>query len=246
MPTRSPYVENFDDGPGGWVADTGIPLTVWDGVAHCYGPWTLDANHAPPGAGYLHLLMYLTTSRPAYSENLARTGGANRFLEEENSTDLRGAHLTVRCRGRIEPTGPLCNDSGFSPQWEAGEKPELLLLVQAKTPHAGPNWVLTGQPLVLADEWTEQTLILTEDESQWTFLGSRRERADVYGHAPIAEVLADVNLDLIFILFPLSFTPINPVEDMHRAWAVHDYAIDTQRLPKGVIMFDSVRIDYPD
>jgi hypothetical protein len=55
-----------------------------------------------------------------------------------------------------------------------------------------------------------------------------------------------MNSVLIFVLFPLSLKPVGPVDDMHRAWAVKDYVVDSQRLPKGLIMFDSVRIDYPD
>ena len=63
------YTETFDDGPGGWVADLQSPLPVWDGVAYCHSPWSVDANHAPPGAGYLHLLMYLLTHRRAMKPN---------------------------------------------------------------------------------------------------------------------------------------------------------------------------------
>ena len=52
------YVETFDDGPGGWVGwshgltslETGPSLVV------SRSPWWIDANHAPPGGGYLHLL----------------------------------------------------------------------------------------------------------------------------------------------------------------------------------------------
>ena len=47
------YVESFDNGAGGWIANRYDPLPVWDGIAYCYGPWYLDSNHAPPGAGYL-------------------------------------------------------------------------------------------------------------------------------------------------------------------------------------------------
>jgi hypothetical protein len=50
------YRETFDNGAGGWVADLSSRLPVWDGVAYCHSPWSIDANHAPPGAGYLHLL----------------------------------------------------------------------------------------------------------------------------------------------------------------------------------------------
>jgi hypothetical protein len=56
------YQETFDSDAGGWVADLSSRLPVWDGVAYCHGPWSIDANHAPPGAGYLHLLMYLRTT----------------------------------------------------------------------------------------------------------------------------------------------------------------------------------------
>ena len=59
---RDLYVETFDHGPGGWVANRRDPLPVWDGVAYCFGPWFLDPNHAPPGAGYLHMLMFITTT----------------------------------------------------------------------------------------------------------------------------------------------------------------------------------------
>ena len=246
MDSRAAYIETFDDGPGGWIGDTGLPLPIWDNAAYCYGPWTVDANHAPPGAGYLHLLMYLCTSHDAYTTGLASIGGTNRFLDGGHSTDLRGARLSVRFRGCIEPTGPLCNNSGFRPQWQPGERPKMVLLAQAKYPHAGPNYVLTGQPLAIEKDWTEQTLTLTDDEDQWTFLGARHDLTQLYSHAPIAEVLANVNLDLIFVLFPLTLKPVGPVDDMHRAWAVKEYAVDSQRLPKGLIMFDSVRIDYAD
>ena len=179
MGSRSTYLETFDDGPGGWIADTGLPLPIWDRSAYCHGPWTIDANHAPPGAGYLHLLMYLCTSYDAYSKQLASIGGANRFIDG----------------------GPLCNNSGFRPQWQSGERPEMVLLAQAKFPHAGPNYVLTGQPLAIGKDWTEQTLTLTADEDQWTFLGARHDLTQLYSHAPISEVLADVNYDLILRLF---------------------------------------------
>src|SRR5712672_957512 len=65
-PLRRTYVETFDNGPGGWYADRRYALPVWDGVAYCHSPWWLDANHAPPGAGYLHLLMWIYTDKREY------------------------------------------------------------------------------------------------------------------------------------------------------------------------------------
>ena len=70
------YNEEFTDGPGGWIADVRSPLPIWDGVAHCYSPWTVDANHAPPGAGYLHLLMFIYSRATARSAG--RTGSSKR------------------------------------------------------------------------------------------------------------------------------------------------------------------------
>jgi hypothetical protein len=61
------YVETFDRGPGGWYADRRYALPVWDGVAYCTSPWWLDASHALPGAGYLHLLMWMYTDKRRYN-----------------------------------------------------------------------------------------------------------------------------------------------------------------------------------
>ena len=81
------YLETFDTGPGGWYADRHHALPVWDGVAYCHSPWWLDANHAPPGAGYLHLLMWTFTDRRWYAgggdEAKRLPYGGSRFAEEE-------------------------------------------------------------------------------------------------------------------------------------------------------------------
>ena len=56
--TPRTYVTTFDDGPGGWVGRK-VALEVADGIAISRSPWWVDANHAPPGGGYLHLLYIL-------------------------------------------------------------------------------------------------------------------------------------------------------------------------------------------
>ena len=242
---RDAYVETFDNGPGGWIADLRSPLPVWDGVAYCFSPWSLDANHAPPGAGYLHLLMYLLTST---DELLPETRpGGNRFVAGGYSTDLRDARLTVRLRGTMDLAGPLCNYHVPEPHPDLGGA-ELLLLVQSQiegSPIARANLVLTGQPFRTTPDWSDQTVHLTPDPSQWTCLGARHDMAHVYGCGDIEEVLADVNVDIIFVLFPLVVRPIGEVEDMHRSWAARDYKADMQYLPKGLVMFDTVEIEYP-
>ena len=242
------YTETFDDGPGGWVADLRSPLPVWDGVAYCYSPWSVDANHAPPGAGYLHLLMYLVTHTGPLSPLDAELHGVNRFVENGYSTDFTNAILSVRLRGVMDLAGPLCNNHVPVPQPDLGGA-QLLLLVQAQV--AGPpkttaNLILTGHPFRITPVWSEQTVQLVPDPKQWTCLGARHDMTGVYGYAEIAEVLRDVNVDIIFVLFPLTIIPIAEVEDIHRKWAAKDYKVDMQYLPKGLVMFDTVQIEYAE
>ena len=242
------YTETFDDGPGGWIADFRSPLPVWDDVAYCYSPWSVDANHAPPGAGYLHLLMYLLTHAKSLSPSHAEQHGVNRFVEDGYSTDLTNAKLSVRLRGNIDLAGPLCNYHIPVPQPDLGGA-QLLLLVQARVdgpPRTTPNFVLTGQPFQITPDWSEQTVQLIPDPQQWTCLGARHDMTDTYGYGDIAEVLRDVNVDIIFVLFPLTVAPIGEVEDLHHQWAAKDYKVDMQYLPKGLVMFDTVQIMYPE
>ena len=240
------YIETFDDGPGGWIADLRTPLPVWDGVAYCGSPWSVDANHVSPGAGYLHLLMYLLTHQTQSEKLDAEQHGANRFVEEGFSRNLTNARITVRLRGRLSSTGPLCNNHVPATEEQIGA--QLLLLVQSRVegpPATTANFLLTDQPLKVTPEWSEQTLRLDPDPDHWMCLGSRHDMADVYGYADIGEVLADVNVDIIFVLFPLRIVPIGDVADIHRAWAAIDYKVDSAYLPKGLVMFDTVQIEYP-
>jgi hypothetical protein len=236
------YTETFDTGSGGWIADLRSPLPVWDGVAYCHSPWSVDANHAPPGAGYLHLLMYLLTR-----QHDAARHGPNRFVDGGFSTDLTHARLTVRLRGHLDLAGPLCNNHVPVPQPDLGGA-RLVLLVQARVegpPRTTTNFVLTGQPLRVTPDWSEQTVHLTPDPEQWTCLGGRHDVTELYGYGDIGEVLSDVNVDIIFVLFPLTIVPVGEVDDIDRRWAAKDYDVDMAYLPKGLIMFDTVQIDYP-
>ena len=241
------YTETFDEGAGGWIANLRSPLPIWDGVAFCNGPWSVDANHAPPGAGYLHVMMYLLTTPELVQSTDGQVGGRNRFVEEGYSRDLTNARVTIRCRGAIDLTGPLCNNHRQEPDPTAGGV-QMLFLVQAKTEDASTttNFVLTGQPLAITPDWSEQTIELVPDPEQWTCLGARHDLTEVYGNGDIGEVLRDVNHDIIFILFPLNVVPVGEVEDLHRQWAAIDYKVDVEFLPKGLVMFDRVQIEYPE
>lgn len=228
---RKVYLETFDNGPGGWVANRYHPLPIWDGVAYCFGPWYLDSHHAPPGAGYLNMLMYLYTRGDRIRSEVAR---GNRFVEGGFSTNLTNATITVRMRGDIETHGA-----------------EVVLLVQAKTPKTTANFVLTGQPLRITRDWSDQTITLDPDPWQWTCLGARESRRDVYGCDDIATVLADVNIDIMLVLFPLKVVPVGDVREPHKLRAGQDYPeepsyeVRQEFLPKGLLMVDSIRIAYP-
>jgi hypothetical protein len=234
--SREPYGENFDNGAGGWLANRYDPLPIIDGVAYCYSPWYLDSHHAPPGAGYLHMLMYLYTSDKNVGADRKAHLQGNRFIEQNKSPDLTNARLSVRLRGDVDLQGA-----------------QLLLLIQGKTAKTTANFVLSGQPLRVGREWTEQTLVLSPNPGQWTCLGARWDETDVYGCDDIATVLKDVNWDIMFVLFPLKIVPTHRelVKDLNRMRPGQDYPgypsyeVEQKYLPRGVIMFDSVRVDYP-
>ena len=67
-------------------------------------------------------------------------------------------------------------------------------------------------------------MTLAPDPGQWTCLGSRHDRTGLYGcDRRSGKVLEDVNIDLIFVLFPLEIVPLSDeVTDLHtprgRAW----------------------------
>ena len=232
------FIETFDSGHGGWYADRYYALQVWDGVAYCYSPWWTDANHAPPGAGYLHCVMWLYTDKKHYQKDEEYTRllpyRYSRFAEEGWSKNLTNAKVTVRLRG----------DGDF-------KGAQLVLDVQATTGKTTANYVLTGQPFEITRDWSEQTVTLAPDPKQWTCLGARHDMQDQYGcgRDDITEVLADVNMNIIFLLFPVKVVPACrdvKEKDIHILRAVKDYPVDQQYLPKGLIMFDTVKIEYPN
>ena len=78
------YRETFDDGPGGWfgwIDNAAGPrrLEVRESALVTRSPWWIDYNHAPPGAGYLHLLAILLTRGP-FGEHQREVAGENRFV----------------------------------------------------------------------------------------------------------------------------------------------------------------------
>jgi hypothetical protein len=233
--TGRTYIETFDDGPGGWFAWAGpsqnMPLQIEDGVAVSRSPWAVDANHAPPGAGYLHLLYVLPTARLTQIPRETREfSGPNRFVEGGFPIDFTNATITVRIKGKVESRGA-----------------KLVLLAQGNVGDRTINYILTGQPLEVTPDWSRQSLTLRPDLREWTCLGARHDMLDFYGWEDIAAVLQNVDVDLIFVFFMPDVVPSPPMDgDHHRLRPQRHYPIDETRLPEGVVMLDEVRIEFPD
>lgn len=235
---RIVYLEDFEKNSGGWMTDKFRPLQVNEGIAYCYGdpargpvyaPWSVDFWHAPPGGGYLYMLLWLHTHRdrvPAAGYYPGYPG--NRFTAEGYPTDFRNAEVTVRLRGDIELRGA-----------------ELHFWAQSTDGEVTPNYLFLP-PIKVTSEWSEQSFTLSPDPKLWRCMGGRHDRSDYADgcRIPIDRVLEDLNVDMIFVLYPLNIVPTEPVEDMHRLRAEAEYKVDYEKLPKGVIEFDWVRVAF--
>jgi hypothetical protein len=142
---RATYRETFDDGPGGWFGFAGnhlgiAPLLIRDSCAVSRSPWWIDYNHAPPGAGYMHLL-YMLHTRGAPGEYLREIAGPNRFIAGGFGTNFTNARITLRLRGELLTRGT-----------------QLYFLAQGVHDGVCSGWLLTDQPISVTAEWTEQTI----------------------------------------------------------------------------------------
>ena len=103
------YRETFDDGPGGWYGfisnHEGMKPLEWQpGSVTSRSPWWIDYNHAPPGAGYMHMVLTLNTRGPE-TESIKDAAGPNRFVAGGFPTNFCDARLTVRTRGELLTRG---------------------------------------------------------------------------------------------------------------------------------------------
>ena len=228
------YRETFDNGPGGWFgwidnARGPKPLERGPSSVTSRSPWWIDYNHAPPGAGYMHLLfMLLTSGHPG--EHQREVSGENQFTQGGFSTDMTSVELTLRLKGELRAL-----------------ETRLYLLVQGVHDGVCTGWIRTGQPIPVTPEWSEQSVTVVEDESAWTCLGSRHDRSDFYGRTPLKKVLSDVNVDILLVLYPLQIVPMGPIAgDPHRLRPEKDYPVWRSQLPEGYVTLDEVRIRYPE
>ena len=191
----------------------------------------VDDNHAPPGAGYLHVLFILvTTDRPELTAKFAEYSGVNRFIEGGYPTNFTNATVTLRLRGELD-----------------GKGSELVLLAQANVGDVSVNYVLTGQPFRVTPDWSEQPVTLAPDPRHWQCLGTRHDLTHQYGYGDLADVLRNVDISLLLVLFPLDVAPAGPVDgDPHLLRAGRDYPVDQSGLAEGYVSLDEVRIDFAE
>jgi hypothetical protein len=227
------YIEDFDTGPGGWMKvvdnwSVAAPLPVHDSAIWSYGPWWVDYNHAPPGGGYLQLLMCLMTRGPV-GEVPREVGGANGFLKGNFPTNFTNAELTIRVRGELELAGA-----------------HVHLLVQGVQEGICSGWVLTGQPINIDKEYTETKIKAVPDAKQWTCLDSRHDRRETYGTRPLEKILSDVNVNIYLIVFPVNPRPMGPIKgDPHILRAGRDYPVWPSSIAQGYVAVDRIQIDFP-
>lgn len=227
------YVETFDSGPGGWFGWTSNlagpkHLEQSPSVVVSRSPWWIDYNHAPPGAGYLHMLFCLLTKGPGFSEAYIEAGGTNHFVEQNFSTDFTNARITFRMKGELK-----------------ARSSQIVFLVQTTINGLTSAWALTGFPLTLNEDWTEQTIVTIPDQDKWTCLGSRVDRSKFYGQIDLRVVLKNVNANIMLILFPLQVVPMGPIsEDPHLLRAGRDYPVWNSYLPEGYVILDEIKIEF--
>jgi hypothetical protein len=226
------YVETFNDGPGGWygwINNAAGPraLEVKGGCAVSRGPWWIDYNHAPPGAGYLNLL-YMLNTRGRPGEHQREVQGENRFVAGGYPIDFTNARVTLRMKGEVIANGA-----------------KLVLLCQSIQNGICSGWMLTGKPFEVTKDFSEQTVVCVPDAKEWTCLGSRHDRADFYGEIPLEKVLRDVNTNILLVMFPLDIAPMGDIGgDPHKLRPEKDYPVWRSRLPEGYVVLDEVRIEF--
>jgi len=226
------YREDFQNGPAGWWGWSGNHegfrrFELAPSAIVSRSPWWVDYNHAPPGAGYLHMVFCLNTKGPI-GEAMTDLFQRNRFVDDKYPQNFLNAALTFRLKGEVK-----LRDA------------QLCLLAQGTDGALTSGWVLHGQPVNITEDWSEQTITVAPDPSQWTCIGGRQSRLDYYGHIPLQKILSNVNCNIMLILFPLNIAPMGPlVGDRHLLRAGRDYPRWTSELPEGYVMLDCVEINF--
>ena len=175
----------------------------------------------------MHMVFTLATSGPQ-GEVYTEVGGPSRFTTDTFPTNFKDASLSIRCRGEL-----------------VSHESQLVVLIQGSVDGITSGWLLTGSPFDVSKGWTEQTVTLAPDPSLWTPMGVRHDRGDMYGIKPLDEVLSNVDINIMLVLFPLDVAPMGPIDgDPHLLRPERDYPVWRHRLPEGYVTLDSVEISF--
>ncbi len=102
--------------------------------------------------------------------------------------------------------------------------------------------MLTRKVFALGSTFTETSVGLFLKSSNWLVLGARNVRKDMYGVRVFANVLSNVDVNSVLLLFALNFEPMGfLVGDAQLLRPDRDYPVWRSDLPEGYVILDSVR-----
>ena len=102
--------------------------------------------------------------------------------------------------------------------------------------------MLARKLFALGPTFTETSVGLSLKSSNWTALGARHVRKDMYGVRVFANILSNVDVNSVLLLFALNFEPMGfLVGDAHLLRPDRDYPVWRSDLPEGYVILDSVR-----
>lgn len=211
--------EDFNSAPPGWTSwhaeSAGHTITVYGlnvyggiGYSYSYYPmlWGVDRNHGDPG-GLGDLAMTYHVCLPA---------NTNGCVSNVPTMDLRGATLRLRIRTRCcegaYPSGGIAN---AGPSSASGTR--LVWWFQTFDPAQGKyiNMAAIGTPLDTALEDGEWHVVeIAPKMNDWACLGSIETKTYLYSCNPAHIALANANIGMGLIYFPLDRTnlPVGRIE----------------------------------
>jgi hypothetical protein len=67
----------------------------------------------------------------------------------------------------------------------------------------------------------------------------------MYGQTPLDTILANVNVNLYLVTFPVRPRPMGPFAgDPHRLRAGRDYPVWPSSVPQGYVAVDTIRLEF--
>ena len=154
----------------------------------------------------MHMLFVYLTQGPIKELDSEMGGGTqslhtNALVKESFPSDFTDVTITFRLRGELDLRGA-----------------QVYFQIWGTVDGISSGYTLTGQPITVTSEWSEQTIRCALDPEQWTAMGGRHDRSEppapypmTYGNQPLEKVLADC-ADVMVVLYPFDVEPMGPVD----------------------------------